>query len=691
MLRIKMIAALVLLAAQVGAGQEDLPTITDEKLSGPTRRHYLVEGWFFRGGDDPKWALVDVDYEGWSPLSSMPKATSLGTDPWVGIGWFGIPLSVDADVASRPLALFVHHIGASELFVNGNLVQRFGVVSPEPTGEIVHHVTDLLAYPIELVPGQNVIAVRYSDHDPESLLRHGYTFGLQMALAYAADAPLDEAEASRNGGAHLAAVTVLPAAFSLLHLLLFAFYPANRQNLYYAVFAACLAGLDYNVFMHEFIVDRSRLLVFQRMLEILIAGVSITGLRFVYSCFHERLPKQFYLVLAAGLMALIPWSQTQNLVSIFSLVCLTEMMRAIVQAVVRRRPGARILAFAGVAFFLSSSYQLLGMLEIVPLVIQNVFVYGVLALTASMSIFLAREFAGISRGLRDANTQLTDYSHTLEARVEERTRELSDKNEEMEQVLTELQGAHNQMVLQEKMASLGGLVAGIAHEINTPVGAINSIRDTMRRAHQRLRELLGEKADVGTAKAAFQVISQADVVIADGTDRVAELVQSLRTFAQLDGAEYQNVDLHQGLNSAVTLLQTQSETQAKVVKEYGDLPPVYCAGGKVNQVFLSVLKNAAAAEAEQIRIRTLTEDGYAVVEIIDDGIGIPGDRLEHIFDFGFRRTGATVKMGFGLATSYNIVREHGGDLRISSQVGAGTQVGIRLPLIRRSEGGGSTS
>jgi signal transduction histidine kinase len=599
----------------------------------------------------------------------------------VGIGWFRLALSVNADVAGSPLALFVHHVGASEVFVNGRLVHRFGVVSQEPQGERPHHITDLVAHPIELLPGRNVIAVRYSDHDPETLLRHGGTFGPQMALTYAADAPLDKFEASRQGGVRLAAVTVLPAAFSLLHLLLFAFYPANRQNLHYAVFAAFLAALDYNVFMHDFLVGRPRLVLYQRLLEVLIAAVSVTGLRFVYSCFYDRLPKQFYPVLAGGLLALIPWTQTQNLVSIFSLICLAEMMRAIVLALLQRRAGARILAVGCLAFFLTCSYQLLGMLEILPLVVENIFVYGELAMTASMSIFLAREFAGVSRDLGEANRQLTDYSHTLEERVGDRTRELSDKNEAMEQVLTELQSAQNQMVLQEKMASLGGLVAGIAHEINTPVGAINSIRDTLSRAHQRLREVLGEKAEVRPASTAFEVISRADDVIAKGTERVAELVQSLRTFAQLDGAEYQNADLHKGLDSAVTLLQTQLEMEANIVKKYGDLPPVYCAGGKLNQVFLSLLKNAAAAEADQITIRTMTDDGQAVVEIVDDGVGIPGDRLERVFDFGFRTSGATVKMGFGLATSYNIVREHGGDLLIDSEVGVGTRVVIRMPLM----------
>ena len=130
----------------------------------------------------------------------------------------------------------------------------------------------------------------------------------------------------------------------------------------------------------------------------------------------------------------------------------------------------------------------------------------------------------------------------------------------------------------------------------------------------------------------------------------------------------------------MTLLQTQTEAKVAIQRSYGELPPVYCAGGRVNQVFLNVLKNAATAEASSISIRTFARNGNACVEIKDDGMGISKDRLERIFDFGFQRAGETVKMGFGLATSYNIVDEHGGEIHLDSEVGEGTTVRISLPL-----------
>ena len=485
--RVALTTGCLLLATATDGAEKPLPTITDDKLSTHGRLSMLEEGWLFHSGDDADWADPQLEDGDWLPSGPTRTVKSFGDDPWVGIGWFRLRFLVPDAVAAQDLALYVHQVGASEIFVNGAFLRGFGTVSASPEDEVAHHTTDLVAYPIDLVPGENVIAVRYSDQAPKQLKRLGDAFGAHIALAFARDAHLEVAAANRHAGAHLAAITALPAIFCVLHLLLFLFYPATRQNLHYAVFAAALTMLNFNVFNHDFMTTRSDVAFFSRLLEVSIVIVSISGTRFVYSCFYSKLPKQLYLIAIVGLLALIPWSETRNAVSIFSLICLAEMMRVMITAVIRKHPGSGILAVGGGLFFLACSYELLGMLQLVPHLVENIYVYGVLAMMGSMSVFLAREFAGVNRSLGDANERLIEYSHTLEERVDARTQELSAKNEELEQVLTELRGAQNRMILQEKMASLGGLVAGIAHEINSPVGAIISVRDTMKRAHSRLR------------------------------------------------------------------------------------------------------------------------------------------------------------------------------------------------------------
>ena len=170
--------------------------------------------------------------------------------------------------------------------------------------------------------------------------------------------------------------------------------------------------------------------------------------------------------------------------------------------------------------------------------------------------------------------------------------------------------------------------------------------------------------------------------MADGISHIAALVESLRNFARLDEAEHQLVDLHEGIDSSLTLLQPQLEGRITVVRDYADLPQLYCAPAKLNQVFMSLLRNAVAAIERngQIVVTSRREDGHVALTFADSGRGIPRERLEHILEFGFDRSTETVKMGFGLLTAHSVVSEHGGEIEIHSEVGKGTTVTVRLPL-----------
>ena len=238
------------------------------------------------------------------------------------------------------------------------------------------------------------------------------------------------------------------------------------------------------------------------------------------------------------------------------------------------------------------------------------------------------------------------------------------------------------------MAALGNLVAGIAHEINTPVGALNSTHDTLIRAIDKLKATLGatspqEYEDNGTIESLFQVIADANRVIATSTERVGDFVRSLRNFARLDEAKFQVADIHEGIDSVLTLLQNEIGQNITVVKSYGNIRPIYCSPGQLNQVFMHVFRNAVQAieSIGEIRVSTFQDDDSVFVQIKDSGRRIPPEQLEHIFDFGFRAMDSKVRMGFGLSTDYKIIQEHKGDIKIESEVGKGTEVTIRLPTM----------
>ena len=166
--------------------------------------------------------------------------------------------------------------------------------------------------------------------------------------------------------------------------------------------------------------------------------------------------------------------------------------------------------------------------------------------------------------------------------------------EELELTTRQLQQTHDQLIQSEKMAGLGTLVAEIAHEINTPVGAINSMHDTLLRAVDRLKsDLTG--LDDARVQTALDVIDGANGVISTGTSRVTEIVRSLRIFARLDDADMREADLNEGIESTIPLIHHQLRSAIEILKQYGQIPLVLCYPSRLNQVFLNILVNAAQA------------------------------------------------------------------------------------------------
>jgi PAS domain S-box-containing protein len=256
----------------------------------------------------------------------------------------------------------------------------------------------------------------------------------------------------------------------------------------------------------------------------------------------------------------------------------------------------------------------------------------------------------------------------------------------------ELRQTQAQLVQSEKMASLGGLVAGIAHEINTPVGAMTSMHDTLMRATAKLKEHVQERDPAvfetdAKLKTLFAMIDESNQVIRSGSSRVAEIVRRLRSFARLDEAELKKVDIHEGLEDTLTLVHHEIKHNIQVVRNYGKLPLMSVFPSRLNQVFLNLVNNArqainarpAIGEKGTITIRSWVEDKTANVAITDDGVGIPAENLSRIFDPGFTTKGVGIGTGLGLSICYQIIKDHRGKIDVESEVGKGTTFTIRIP------------
>ncbi len=257
--------------------------------------------------------------------------------------------------------------------------------------------------------------------------------------------------------------------------------------------------------------------------------------------------------------------------------------------------------------------------------------------------------------------------------------DLADTNRELRQTQAHL-------VQSEKMASLGGLVAGIAHEINTPVGAMTSMHDTLVRAIAKLKEHLKETSPGAfesdeRVKSLFAMIDESNQVIRSGASRVAEIVRRLRSFARLDEAELKKVDVHEGLEDTLTLVHHEIKHNIQILRDYGKLPLMSVFPSRLNQVFLNLINNARQAIHDKgtITLRTWLEDQTANIAISDDGVGIPKENLTRVFDPGFTTKGVGVGTGLGLSICYQIVKDHRGRIDVESEVGKGTTFTVRIP------------
>jgi len=269
---------------------------------------------------------------------------------------------------------------------------------------------------------------------------------------------------------------------------------------------------------------------------------------------------------------------------------------------------------------------------------------------------------------------------------------------ELERACAELKSAQSQMLQREKMASIGQLAAGVAHEINNPVGFIKSNLNTLKRYLDRIGQFIGVQDEVlsggGDPSRLAEIRRQlkVDHCLADavdlldesqeGVERVQGIVRNLKSFSRVDDQELAPADLNECLENTINIVWNELKYKAKLTRDYGELPSLRCYPQQLNQVFMNLLVNAAHAIREQgeIEVSTRNELSRLKVSIRDTGSGIAPEVLPRIFEPFFTTKPVGKGTGLGLSIAYDIVKKHGGELNVETVPGQGTTFSIHLPL-----------
>jgi two-component system NtrC family sensor kinase len=307
--------------------------------------------------------------------------------------------------------------------------------------------------------------------------------------------------------------------------------------------------------------------------------------------------------------------------------------------------------------------------------------------------------------LKENETLIREQNNILEEKVQIRT-------DELELALRNLQNTQSQLVSQEKMASLGQLTAGIAHEINNPINFVSSniiplkrdIKDIMeivefyrsRGQSEFSTETKKEAKDLEEELELDYVLDEVEQLLKgmdDGARRTVEIVKGLRIFSRVDEQDVKKVDLHDGINSTIILLNSTMPSKIRIEREFGELPMVECLAGKINQVFMNIINNAVHALADHIEtikdpkisIRTSATLDNIRIEIEDNGLGMPKHVKDKIFEPFFTTKAVGRGTGLGLSIVYSIIENHKGTLEVETEEGWGTTFIITLPVYQSTQ------
>ena len=685
----------------------------------------LDHGWKFREGDDPAWARADFDDAAWLPINPNQLPSQLPQLRGVRVGWLRLHLEVPDSLHARALVLLFQQTGATEVYLNGELLHRYGRVSADPAQVEPGSFT---AAPLEVrfSPARDqVLAVRFAPWGPLAWFKDNINF-LRVRITGVPGLLRRNTERAVAPAAYFATCAVF-LLLSLLHLFFRRYNPAQRANLFFALYAAAAALGFLGLYAGWHVQSMVASLAVGIVADACLLLSYMWAVRALYELFGFR-PGKVYAGLWAALVVCLLLSEFTQLTSFsvkttyslafFSFVAAvsTEQVRLTVRGMRQRQRGAGLIAAGYVGALLCAGAYGLLIIAQVPITFRlSATLLALMALLPALgiSLFLAREFATNSELLLVKLRQVQELSAEAEARQVERQALLASENERLEiqvaartlevggqrdraeQALARLREAQQQLVQAEKMAFLGELTAGIAHELQNPLSFMKSFAEVSSGLVDDIDEAEGRPGELGHEILAG--LKQNLLQISQHGQRASSIIRDMLEHSRSGTAQRAETDLnalaHEYLQLAYQGLKTRDQAFEALLTVHLDprVAPLAVVAADLGRVLLNLGTNAFHAVsgyhpparpgyAPEVTLTTQAVPGAVEIRVRDNGPGMPAHVRDRVFEPFFTTKLAGEGTGLGLSISHDIVTKgHGGTLTVASTEGEGTEFLIVLP------------
>lgn len=674
----------------------------------------LDKGWVFQPGDNPAWSDPRFDDSNWKPLNPAEELHHLPELREAQLGWFRLRLDVDSSLRGKSVATLISGFGAIEIFLNGKLTYRFGKPGADFQQETTRFFSNkLLSLTFGPEPEQ-VIAIRYSFHKRNLYVKFANARPVTRIVLKEINQGFADHLKENSFDSTLRAIQVsfyLPLGFLLLFLYM-SFRPM-KEYFYSGIF--CFS-LFLAMLLHIFALadpvtaNRSNICLLGTQIFYIIGAIAF--LHSIYLLYKLKKNWFFYLIVLYGLFTLpfyfISYDSSGLVNAFFFPVINLEFMRMNIIAVSRHRKGAWILLLESILFALAVvSYILFSIAGkdreaalmqsisfILPGIGLSIFYAGEFARTASAERERATEVEKLSKEMiekeREKQLILGAQNETLEKQVAERTAELTKS-------LQDLKEAETQLIQREKMASLGELTAGIAHEIQNPLNFVNNFSDINTELTEELEQAL-EKNDREESRKLLRDIRENEKKINHHGRRADGIVKGMLQHSRASSEQKELTDINTLADEYIRLsyhgLRAKDKSFQANYKTVLDVNAgkIAVVPQDIGRVILNLLNNAFYAVSERkktgepgyeplVTLSTHKLPGAVEIRVTDNGGGIPPQVLDKIFQPFFTTKPSGKGTGLGLSISYDIISKgHGGELSVSSEEGNGTSFIIQLPL-----------